>query len=94
MATLQASTIAKLKDGFMGDIVLPNDAAYDEARKVWNAMIDKHPAIIARCTTTSDVVRAVNFARDNNLTLAIRGGGHHIAGNGVCDDGLVIDFSR
>jgi FAD/FMN-containing dehydrogenase len=60
----------------------------------WNAMIDKHPALIVRCTTTSDVVLAVNFARDNGLLLAVRGGGHNIAGSAMCDDGIVIDLSQ
>ena len=83
-----------LRGGFKGEILLPSDGAYDSARQIWNAMIDKRPAIIARCTTTSDVVRGVNFARDNGLVLAIRGGGHNIAGNALCDDGLVIDLSK
>jgi FAD/FMN-containing dehydrogenase len=94
MTTLQAGTIEQLKGGFKGEILLPSDGAYDSARQIWNAMIDKRPAIIARCTTTSDVVRAVNFARDNKLVLAVRGGGHHIAGNALCNDGLVIDLSK
>ncbi len=94
MTTLQAPRIDKLKDGFKGEILLPGDGAYDSARKIWNAMIDKHPGVIARCATTSDVVQAVNFARDEGLLLAVRGGGHHIAGNALCDGGLVIDLSR
>ncbi|HSB72172.1 MAG TPA: FAD-binding oxidoreductase [Candidatus Methylomirabilis sp.] len=94
MTTLQARTIEKLKGGFTGEILLPSDGAYEGARKIWNAMIDKRPAVIARCATTSDVVCGVNFARDNGLLLAVRGGGHNIAGNAICDDGLVIDLSR
>jgi FAD/FMN-containing dehydrogenase len=93
MANLAAETIEDLKTGFKGDILLPGDGAYDGARRIWNAMIDKRPAIIARCATTADVVRAVNFARDNGLVLAVRGGGHHIAGSATCDGGLVIDLS-
>jgi FAD/FMN-containing dehydrogenase len=94
MTNLQASMIEKLKGGFEGEILLPSDGAYESARKIWNAMIDKHPAVIARCATTSDVVRGVNFARDNGLLLAVRGGGHNIAGNAMCDDGIVIDLSQ
>ena len=94
MIKLQATKIEELKRRFRGKILLPGDDAYESARKIWNAMIDKHPALIARCATTSDVVRAVNFARDNGLILAVRGGGHNIAGNAVCDDGIVIDLSQ
>jgi FAD/FMN-containing dehydrogenase len=93
MTTMQASKIGELKNGFQGDVLLPSDGAYESARTIWNAMIDKRPAIIARCETTSDVVRAVNFARDNGLVLAVRGGGHNIAGSALCDDGLVVDLS-
>jgi len=77
-----------------GELIQPADPNYDEARKVYNAMIDKHPAFIARCADVADVISAVNFARDNRLTVAIRGGGHNGPGFGVCDDGLVIDLSR
>jgi FAD/FMN-containing dehydrogenase len=94
MTGLQAGKIETLKAGFQGEILLPSDGAYESARRIWNAMIDKRPAIIARCATTSDVVRGVNFARDNGLSLAIRGGGHNIAGTALVDDGLVIDFSQ
>src|SRR5437879_126744 len=86
--------IDELRVGFEGEIVLPGDGGYDSARTIWNAMIDRRPAVIARCAATSDVVRAVNFARDNRLLLAVRGGGHNIAGNALCDDGLVIDLSK
>jgi len=89
-----ATRIEELKRNVSGQVVLPHDGAYDAARKIWNAMIDKHPALIVRCASTSDVVRAVNFARDNGLPLAVRGGGHNIAGNAVCDDGIVIDLSQ
>jgi FAD/FMN-containing dehydrogenase len=94
MPILPSEKIEELKGGFNGEILLPGYAPYESARKIWNAMIDKRPAVIARCESTSDVVRAVNFARDNGLLLAIRGGGHNIAGNAMCDDGLVIDLSR
>src|SRR5688572_3999474 len=94
MANLQATKIQELKANFRGDVVMPKDNGYDNARKIWNATIDKRPALIARCTSTSDVVHAVNFARDNGLLLAVRGGGHNIAGNAMCDDGIVIDLSQ
>ena len=94
MPKLQDGRIAELKTGFGGELLLPTDAGYDSARKIWNAMIDKRPALIARCTTTTDVVRAVAFARDERLPLAVRGGGHNIAGSAVCDDGVVVDLSR
>ncbi|HLN81937.1 MAG TPA: FAD-dependent oxidoreductase, partial [Thermoanaerobaculia bacterium] len=94
MKNSQPGKIDELKVGFKGEVLLPGDGAYESARKIWNAMIDKHPAVIARCATVSDVVRAVNFARDNGLLLAVRGGGHNIAGNAMCDDGLVIDLSK
>jgi FAD binding domain/Berberine and berberine like len=73
---------------------VPGDDAYDNARKVWNGMIDKYPALVARCTNSSDVVRAIEFARNQNLEVAVRGGGHSFAGNGTCDGGMVIDLSR
>jgi len=94
MTKSQAAKIEELKENFRGEVLLPSDDVYESARRIWNGMIDKHPALIVRCATTSDVVRAVNFARDNGLLLAVRGGGHNIAGNAVCDDGIVIDLSK
>jgi FAD/FMN-containing dehydrogenase len=94
MTNFQDANLEELKVGFQGEILLPSDGGYESARQIWNAMIDKHPAVIARCATTSDVVRALTFARDNGLLLAVRGGGHNIAGNAICDDGLVIDLSQ
>jgi hypothetical protein len=81
------------KNALQGQTILPSDAAYDGARQIWNGMVDKHPAVIARCANTSDVVASVEFARTNNLALAVRGGGHNIAGNALCDGGVVVDFS-
>jgi FAD/FMN-containing dehydrogenase len=94
MTSLQMTKVEQLKTGFAGEVLLPGSEAYEGARKIWNAMIDKRPAIIARCADTPDVVRAVNFARENGLTLAVRGGGHHIAGNALADGGMVVDLSR
>ncbi|MDO8769978.1 MAG: FAD-binding oxidoreductase [Burkholderiaceae bacterium] len=93
MVKLETKAFKALKENFKGELLQPDEKGYDDARKIWNATIDKHPALIARCTATADVVQAVNFARDNGLLLAIRGGGHNIAGNAMCDDGLVIDLS-
>jgi len=86
--------LEKLKRDISGQIVLPGDKDYDAARRIWNAMIDRRPALIVYCATTQDVVRAVNFAMDTGLPLAVRGGGHNIAGNAVCDGGIVVDLSR
>jgi len=94
MTNLPAEKIEALRRGFKGEIILPSDGAYESARKIWNAMIDKRPAVIARCATTSDVVRGIEFAKDTGLLLAVRGGGHNIAGNGICDGGIVIDLSQ
>ncbi len=87
---------AKIEDfgaGFRGPLVRAGDESYDTARAVWNAMIDRRPALIASCTGAADVVAAVNFARTKDLLVAVRGGGHNIAGTSVCDDGLLIDLS-
>jgi FAD/FMN-containing dehydrogenase len=95
MTELQTTKIIQeLKNRLTGEILLPGDDAYESARKIWNATIDKRPGIIVRCFTTSDVVHAVNFARHNGLLLAVRGGGHNIAGNAMCDGGIVIDLSQ
>lgn len=85
--------ISSLKNGFRGEIIEPSDQNYDEARKVYNAMIDKRPRLIARCKDVADVISAVNFGRENNMLISIRGGGHNAGGLGICDDGLVIDLS-
>lgn len=76
-----------------GELLRKGDAGYDEHRKVWNGMIDRYPLLIARCTSVEDVVASVNFARKHGLIVAVRGGGHQVAGHGTCDNGLVIDLS-
>jgi FAD/FMN-containing dehydrogenase len=75
-------------------LILPGEPEYEKARRIWNGMIDKHPSAIVRCAGVSDVIDAVNFARREGLRVAVRGGGHNVAGNAVCDDGMVIDLSR
>jgi FAD/FMN-containing dehydrogenase len=90
---LDESTVEQFKAALRGELVQPVDPSYDEARKVFNGMIDKHPRMIARCSDVADVIAAVNFARENDVLLAVRGGGHNGAGWGVADDGLVIDLS-
>src|SRR3954462_8985122 len=85
--------VQALKERLQGNLVLPTDSNYDEVRKVHNGMIDKRPAAFALCTNVTDVQACVNFARENNLLLAIRGGGHNAGGLGIADDALVIDLA-
>lgn len=85
--------IQEFKTALRGSLVQPNDKEYDEVRKVYNGMIDKRPRMIARCADVADVIACVNFGRDNNLVVAIRGGGHNAGGLGIWDDALVIDLS-
>lgn len=91
---LDAPTIASFAQSFRGNLIQPGDSDYDEVRKLYNAMIDKRPRLVARCADVADVVTAVNFGREQGLLIAIRGGGHNGPGLGSCDDGLVIDLSR
>jgi FAD/FMN-containing dehydrogenase len=90
---LDAAAVETLRAGLRGQLIQPHDADYDTARKVYNAMIDRRPALIARCANVADVMRSVSFAREAGIPLAVRGGGHSGAGLGTCDGGLVIDLS-
>ena len=90
---MDKEALAALQQSVRGRVALPGSPDYEEARTVWNAMIDKHPAVVVRCAGAADVVRAIRFARDQDLVLAVRGGGHNIAGKAVCDGGVQIDLS-
>ena len=85
--------IERFQASFRGEVIQPADFAYEKSRKIWNASIDKHPGIIARCAGIADVIAAVNFARENELLVAVRGGGHNVSGRALCDNGIVIDLS-
>src|SRR5262245_66091927 len=87
------ASIAKFKENLRGQLLQSNDEDYEQARKLYNGMIDKRPLMIARCVDAADVMTAVNFGRENGLLIAVRGGGHNGPGLGSCNDGLVIDLS-
>src|SRR5262245_6641934 len=89
---MSAPTITRIP-GFRGDVIAPGHDHYNDARKVWNGMVDRRPRLFARCSGTADVAAAVRFARETDLEIAVRGGGHNVAGTAVCDDGIVIDLS-
>jgi FAD/FMN-containing dehydrogenase len=93
-SALGPASIEQFRTRIKGPLVTPASADYDQARSLWNGMLDRLPALIVRCSDVDDVVQAVRFARDNDLRLAVRGGGHNIAGNAVCDNGVVIDLSQ
>src|SRR5918995_1404810 len=93
VAPMEPWDLTGLRDGFRGELLRPNGAGYEEARRVWNASISRFPGLIARCAGVADVIAAVRFARENELLLAVRGGGHSFPGQSVCDGGLVIDLS-
>ncbi|HXH84685.1 MAG TPA: FAD-binding oxidoreductase [Candidatus Tectomicrobia bacterium] len=92
-AGLDDAAITSLRAGFRGPLLRPGEAGYDAARRVDNAMIDRRPALIARCAGVADVLAAVRFARERDVVVSVRGGGHNVAGNAVCDGGLMIDLS-
>jgi len=90
---MDSSSIEKLRTTVRGVVLCPGEHGYDAARTIPNAMIDRRPAVIARCTGTADVIACVRFARDYDLVVAVHGGGHSVAGKSVCDGGLMIDLS-
>ena len=91
--TVDQDLIQAFVKRFQGTVIRPGDDEYESARRIWNANIDKYPGMIARCVGVADVIDTVNFARDNDLLVAIRGGGHNVAGRALCDGGVVIDLS-
>jgi FAD/FMN-containing dehydrogenase len=91
--TIDMASLGELREKFRGELILPGDADYERSRAVWNAVADRHPAIVARCTCVEDVMAAVRFARESDLVIAVRGGGHSVAGFSTCDGGIVIDLS-
>lgn len=92
--SLSSEALDALRGGLRGDLSLPGEAVYDEARTIWNAMIDKRPAAVVRAAGASDVIQEVRLAAQHDLLLSVRGGGHNIAGNAVCDSGLMLDLFR
>src|SRR5215217_1656026 len=92
-AALGEAVVERFESRLRGQLLRPGDAGYEEARLIWNGVIDKRPAFIARCAGVGDVIDSVNFARENDLLVAVRGGGHNVAGNAVANGGLVIDLS-
>jgi FAD/FMN-containing dehydrogenase len=93
-AVLKSETLDALATSLKGQLLKSGDPGYDESRLLWNGMFNKHPALVVRCEGTVDVINAVNFAREHNILLAVRGGGHSVAGNSSCDGGMLIDLSR
>ena len=89
---LDGASLEKLKSSLRGALLFPGDDGYDKARTVWNAMIDRKPALVVRCAGVADIRQAVTFAHTHRLLTAVKGGGHNIAGNAVCDGGLLIDL--
>jgi FAD/FMN-containing dehydrogenase len=94
MTTQTSKAKEELKGTIKGNVLVPDDPGYEEARKIWNGMIDRRPAVIVQCAQADDVPPVIRFARQNGLELSIRGAGHNIAGNALCDNGVTIDFSR
>src|SRR5688572_10594678 len=91
--TLRASDLEDLRAGLRGPLVLPGDATYDTTRRIWNAAFDRRPAVIVRCAGAADIARALQFAGAHGLLTAVRGGGHSLSGQSMCDGGLVIDLA-
>jgi FAD/FMN-containing dehydrogenase len=89
---IDESAVRAFRNRLRGNLLRPGEPGYDDARTVWNAMIDREPAAIARCAGTADVIAGVEFAREQNLRLSVKGGGHHVSGAAVCEDGLVLDL--
>lgn len=93
-ALIDHRKVSEFGDGLDGQVMAPDDSLYESARRIWNASVNKKPGLIARCASSVDVVKAINFARTNQIQVAVRGGGHNVGGRALCDDGLVIDMSQ
>ena len=93
MKELSPEAVELLRSAVSGSVILPSDSNYDDTRTIWNAMIDRKPAVIVQCSSDEDVAPAIAFARENGLEISVRGAGHNIAGTSICDDGLMVDFS-
>src|SRR5690348_12577453 len=92
--TLTKADFQEFATRIRGEVLTPDDQSYDVTRQIWNAMIDKHPAVIVRCAAVADVLNALAFARAHHLEVAVRGGGHNVAGNATCEGGILIDLSQ
>ena len=92
-AIIEEAAVADFAAGLRGPLLRPGEAGYDQARVVWNGMIDRRPALIARCAGVADIIAAVRFARTHGVLVSVKGGGHNITGNAVCEGGLMIDLS-
>jgi FAD/FMN-containing dehydrogenase len=90
---LDSAMVANFRTEIRGQVITAEDGGYEEARKIWNGMVDKHPVMIVKCSGNTDVIRTVNFAKRNGLQLSVRGGGHNVAGNAICEGGVVVDLS-
>src|SRR5436309_77640 len=90
--TIGEATLEELRQSMRGSVITSADDGYETARRTWNGMIDRHPAVIVRCAGVADVMAAVQFARSQDLEIAVRGGGHSLPGFSTCDDGIVIDL--
>ena len=93
-ANVTTHAVKKLQQLIQGKVLIEGDNDYNTARKVWNGMIDRKPAFIVQCINSNDIIESVNFARKNNLPLSVKGGGHNVAGNAVCEEGVMIDLSK
>jgi FAD/FMN-containing dehydrogenase len=91
---IKGSALDQLRSSLRGSLILPDNDFYEQSRKLWNGMIDKKPGLIAKCRGTADVITCVKFAREHAILIAVRGGGHNVAGNALCDGGMVVDMSE
>lgn len=91
--TLPEESILEFRAFLDGDVLLPDDEEYEDSRQVWNGMIDRKPSMITKCSNTIDIQKSLEFARNHQMSVTVRGGGHHVAGSAVCDKCMMIDLS-